>query len=305
MNCDKLYEFTKQQRFTDVHLVLHDGIDELNMDLHKNILCASCEYFEMMFRNCREKNESVVNMTITNVFVVHDIITSFYNQKTKSGGLPEWKYYLELIRCYDFLGLQYDINEFCNLKVPPEGFELLLDVINQIGESNVINQIGESNATIRMIYDNLPQDYDLSQLSQEILKKMLYVIPDYEIIAISNTSDKRNKIIKLDPIKNTISCTFDDLDTVDLMNCSFDNKHLVLNKKNDFLYVWNMETNKLVRTFDMSKWKPCLFRLSPDIKQIAIACSDQAITILDADTNRIIYTFRDHTYRICSMCYSP
>ncbi len=254
MNCDKLYELAKQRKFTDLQLVLKDGVDELKMDLHKNILSASCEYFEKMFGDCWEKNGNVINMTITNVFVIHDIITSFYNQKTKSGDLPEWKYCLELVRCSDFLGLKYDISEFCNLKIPPEGFELLLDVASQI----ITNQISDTDDIIRAIYYNLPQDYDLSQLSQEILKKILYTIPDYEIIAISNAETRHNRIVKLDPLGNTVSCTLDDLNIIEPRNCSFANNLLVLNKKN-YIYIWNLETNKFVREFDILGWNSFSF----------------------------------------------
>ena len=228
MDYDKLYYLAEQNKFTDLKLILksENGIEELSMNLHKTILYTSCPYFEGMFENFKEKDESTFTMIVPNVFVIHDIIASFYQQKTKSGDLPEWKYPLEFIRCSDYLGLKYDPDTIYHLKVPPEGFELLLKVI-------AIS--GWTDDGIAALYNNLPENYDISKLPQKILARMQEIGSDYEIITISKHEyDRNNRISKFDLMNNTIICTIDDTDDVFynyLTNQSFNGKYLALGKK--------------------------------------------------------------------------
>ena len=44
--------------------------------------------------------------------------------------MPSWKYLLEMIKCRNFLCLDLNVDQLYNLKVPEEGFELLLEVLD-------------------------------------------------------------------------------------------------------------------------------------------------------------------------------
>jgi len=95
-------------------------------------------------------------------------------QKTNPSKLPENVHLLELIKCRCFFGLDIDQSLLDNIKVNKEDFDLLLDVIDLIGYN-------ENN--IKIITDNLPKEYDLSELPTELLNKILTLAESPNIAA--------------------------------------------------------------------------------------------------------------------------
>ena len=154
MNYDKLYYYLKEKILTDLTLTLFDGINEISISAHKNILSVACVYFEKLLTNCKEKNSNNITINVPNTHVSYDIIMSFYHQKTNIGNLPHWKHLLESFKCYDFFGLEMDPKLLFDLEIPSEGFELLLEVIELIGYDEDM---------IKLINKNIPNEYDLSK----------------------------------------------------------------------------------------------------------------------------------------------
>ncbi len=164
MNSAKLQQLLDADLFIDLELTLVDDIEELIMNLHKNILYIPSEYFEKLLTGFQEQKLNKITMKVPNVNIMYDIIMGFYLQKSNKGAYPEWRCYLESIKCLDFLGLTYDLNKLYNLKVPSEGFELLLEVVGIVEYDSRLAKV---------IIDNLPENYDLSKLSNELIKEMI------------------------------------------------------------------------------------------------------------------------------------
>ena len=164
MDINKLNDAFNKDYFIDLTLILSDANQEITIDLHKIILYSSCLYFEKLLTNCKEKHLNKIQIQVPNAFVCYDIIMSFYGQVTNLGNLQQWYYLLEYIRCCDFLGLEKDITKLKNLKVPKEGFDLLLQIVELFGYDY---------DTTKLIINNLPDDYDLSKLNKDLIKKII------------------------------------------------------------------------------------------------------------------------------------
>src|ERR1700677_4855196 len=100
MDCNKLYSTIDNNLFIDLNLTLTDANHKIKLNLHKIILYSSSIYFEKLLTNCKEKYLNEITIEVPNAFIVYDIIMSFYGQKMNIGNYPEWKYQLELIKCY-------------------------------------------------------------------------------------------------------------------------------------------------------------------------------------------------------------
>lgn len=170
-NSNDYYSVTKDKLFTDLALTLYDDTNEITINLHKIILYIRCIFFKKLLTSCCEKILNEIKIWVPNVYVARDIIISFYdnnsnkNLKMNTSGFSNWKYVLESAKCYDYFGLVFDKSLLENLKVPKEGFELLLEVIDIIDHDDKL---------IYLIETNLPTGYVLSdELRRKIMDRKL------------------------------------------------------------------------------------------------------------------------------------
>lgn len=148
---------------TDITLVLKNGTTQVVMKLHKIILYYACEYFEKLLTKFKEKNMDEITIEVPNPHVCQDIIMAFYGKKTNSGGLPEWQHRLEYIRCCDFLGITLNFSKYNDIIVPTEGIELLLKIADLTNYPNDV---------MIMVVKNIPEDYDLEKLDENLVMKI-------------------------------------------------------------------------------------------------------------------------------------
>ena len=67
--------------FTDLKLTLFDGTNQITINVHKIILYFSCIYFEKLLTSLKEKNMDEITIEVPNIYVMHDIIMSYYNPR--------------------------------------------------------------------------------------------------------------------------------------------------------------------------------------------------------------------------------
>src|SRR5581483_5626244 len=214
MDFNKLYQDLHNKKYTDVELILVNSNKQLFMNVHKNILACSSEYFDKLFNFGTEKFQHQITINVNDVNVAHDIVLSFYGQKTNSTNYPHWKYLLESIKCRCFFCSPIDISLLYDLIVPVEGFDLLLEIIEQgsiatsstgsFGEATPSERVLATsedkveyfdfindNKIMKTIKNNIPMNYDLRNLSLEFVKE-LSKFQDFKIV-----SGSRDKSIKI------------------------------------------------------------------------------------------------------------
>ena len=191
MILNKFFLDLNNKIYTNVELVLIDTCTSLKLDLHKNILGFSSDFFHNLF-NFNFENKSQYEIIVDDIKIAHDIILSFYEpcpcaqvlQKINSTDYPEWKYILKTIKCRNYFALDNDATLLYDLVVPKEGFELLVEVIDLFYFVN-------NEKLLNTIKRNIPNDYDLTNFSNDFIKKLV-TIKNYYIV--SGSSDNSIKV---------------------------------------------------------------------------------------------------------------
>src|SRR5581483_10642185 len=237
MDFNKLYQDLHNKKYTDVELILVDCNKQLIMNVHKVILACSSEYFDKLFNFGTEKFQHQIIINVNDVDVAHDIILSFYGQKTNSTNYPLWKYLLESMKCRCFFCLPSDISLLYNLIVPAEGFDLLLEIIEHFDFIN-------DNKIMRTIKKNIPMNYDLRNLSLEFVKE-LSKYQDLKIV--SGSSDSSIKIWDADSgsLLNTLNGYTGWVNSVAI---SFDNHKIVSDSEYCGIKIWDADSGSLLNT---------------------------------------------------------
>jgi len=294
MNCDKLFQSRQEKILTDLALTLIDDNHQLVLDLHKIILYASCVYFEKLFFNFKEKDANNITIRVPNAFVAHDLIMSFYGQTTNLGQLYKDKHILETIKCYDFLGLEYDESLLDNnITVLEEDFELLLDVVDLVGYDD---------DTIKLINKNLPKNYDLTKFPKELLIEMLRLAKMYNFIS----AGKDHKIKIWDPdTHEPIDVLREHTDMVWCVRCSSDNKYIASASDDCTVKIWDAQIGEIIHTLKEHTKGVISVCFSPDNIHIASGSHDRTIKIWNVQTGQCIRTLTDYADSIWSVCYSP
>ncbi len=163
---DNLYKFSLEGKMTDIILEIEDDNSIITMNLHKNILAASCSYFDRLFNgNFLDSNTQKVKINVSNSLITKNIIKSFYGQENDVIDIPDWQYILEEIICKDYLGLDYDTSTLKDINVPSEYYDLLVYVAGIVGFNN-------PNIT-NLLTDLMPIDYDLTNISKDDIEFLL------------------------------------------------------------------------------------------------------------------------------------
>ena len=201
MNASMIYHFMKNNILTDLILEISDSTNIITMNVHKLILATSCQYFQMMLTNSMlESRSDKISIKVTCAYITRDIILSFYGEVEKYNGYPEWKYQLLKIMCQNYFGLKFDERLIERIKIPDEGFELLIDIIEIIGWYDWVFPI---------ILHNIPMNYDLTRLSKELLEKLIEIETGYLVslddrhnVKITNILTRKHNCINIFPTNN-------------------------------------------------------------------------------------------------------
>ncbi|AKI79814.1 putative BTB/POZ domain-containing protein [Acanthamoeba polyphaga mimivirus] len=186
---DNLYKFSLEGKMTDIVLEIEDDNSIIIMSLHKNILAASCCYFDRLFNgNFIDSNTQKVKINVPNSLITKNIIKSFYGQENDVIDIPDWQYILEEIICKDYFGLDYNTSKLKDINVPNEYYDLLVHVAGIVGfnNPNIIN----------LLTDLMPPDYDLTNISKDDIEFLLNRTGDCIFSLHHNVHNKRENHYK-------------------------------------------------------------------------------------------------------------
>ena len=190
---------------------------------------------------------------------------------------------LEKIVCNDFLGIDYVLTD---IDIPSEGFEMLLRITKLVGiNKNIIN----------IIKNNIPRNYDLKNLGDNITKKIIEY-DEYKII--SGSHDGSIKI--WDSVTGELIKTLYEGPSCIYSVCiSQDNKLIIsTGTSNNNIYeirIHDVDTNTIIHKLIGHQDYILCARISADGKRIVSASRDTSIKIWNVETGELINTLRAHT----------
>ena len=309
MNSNELCHMFQEKLFTDLTLTIKDDTNQLIMDVHKCILYLSSDYFKKMLTfNKNISNNATI--TVSNAHIAHDVIMSFYGQKTNNGNFPEWKHILELYMCRNFFCLENDPKILDNIMIPAEGFELLL---------SVIELIGYNENSMKIIANNLSQEYDLSEFPEQVMKRVQEIKKDIDTwyIFVADTSIKKWNPVTGD-VEEFGKCYYGNY--IQNICGSPDNKFVagIYKRTSPDIGIWNATTGELVHIIDGEIYFTPKICYSPDNKYFITSHSSpdswhvsypynqtySLLKIWDSHTYELIHKWYVRKGKIEALCYS-
>lgn len=297
LNINQLKQDLIYKKFTDIKLVLTDSKRTISIEVHKFVLRYSSDYFYKSLNFDGAKNEYKMNVDDANI--ARDIIMSFYDASENQSCL-EWEYILKSIKFKNYLCLSIDARNLYGLKVPPEGFKLLLEVID-------LFDVKKDIFLIKTVLNNLPPNYDVTFFSEKLIKVLLE--------ELFNKMAKRTYYLAF--VKKRKSIGIMDLDTRVVINTSSkhdgtitdliltsDNTKLISSSDNGEIKIWNPMSGILINDINNCKFGVYGLILSNNNKLLIASHYDYNIRIWDMDTYEMIGMLRDHRNNIYGLAIS-
>src|SRR5579872_4589376 len=183
MDQSKLITYAKTSTYTDATLTLNGHDKCITFDIHRVILASTSSYFHALFTfgSNYTKTSFTIN-EVDDVDIMHDLIMSWYGSTpcgiiprdgaiatfrwdTPSSNYEPWLHLLKTIKCKSFLCIDVDPKLLYDLVVPPEGLEMLLEVMDLFDYTN-------DRRLLSTIKKAIPKNYDLSNFSVEFVELM-------------------------------------------------------------------------------------------------------------------------------------
>lgn len=199
MLINKFRKDLKLKEYTDLTIILKDDTCEIEMDVHKTVVCMMCKYFEnfIKFNNQTEKQSNdKLTVIVPNALITRDIIRNFYDKKNTNSEYPLWRYTLEKIICRDFLMLDYDSDIIKDLeKIPSEGIPLFLEVLS-------MNNYEFTSMTL--LKKNISKGYNFKNISSKIIDELYSYTKPNIIVCMGNENNLELWNIETNKLINNI-----------------------------------------------------------------------------------------------------
>jgi hypothetical protein len=165
INVNKLYEYSQNKTFTDATLVICDGIHQIRMDVHKNILASHSEYFYKLFTFNDNQGSSEYSIQTENAEIYQDVVNMLYGQIDRSK-LHDFQYVYGLLACCDQLLLPKDASLLYDVQIHANDFNILFEMVQKF---DIINY----PKLLDIIRCNMPLDYNLDNTPLPLVQKLV------------------------------------------------------------------------------------------------------------------------------------
>lgn len=285
---------------TDLLLILNDDNAEIELPVHKIVLCASSIYFKKLLTSFKEKDMDQIIIRVPNAYVAYDVIMSFYGKDSRIKDLPEWNYELEKIICFDFLGMKPNLDKLKSIDVPIEGIDLLLQINQFVGHSNnIMRLINKTLLTNENIIDFFGKN-NSSKTDKDLIDKICNYNHKKIIIACDNLIkilDGKNallhQIIITDHSKKINSLAFSSINSI-----------IVSGSDDHCIKLWDTDNGNLIKTL-IDDAEVLIVTFTPDETLLVSGNSEGIIKIWDPINLSLVQTFSSHEDWITSIAISP
>lgn len=282
-----------------IKLTICDANSKIIIDVDKNILKKLSPYFDKLFTFGSEKFQSEITINVANSVIARDVILSRGNDN------DNWKYLLETFRCKNYFGIDNDVSKLYDLLVPAEGFDFLLQVIEEL---NCLSD----DKIIGTVKKNIPENYDLKNISTELINAM---ISKKYYLAFGDSNKKiimMDRTTETDPLINPNTAIGqlkydlkDHRSSIFSIAFSHDNRIIASGSVDETLKIWDVETGALINTISDTRGSILSVAFSYDDTIIAFIISNSVtINIYDITSKKICRKIRNDS-EVLSIAFSP
>ncbi|QTF49827.1 hypothetical protein qu_936 [Acanthamoeba polyphaga mimivirus] len=111
----------------ELKLILADNNNSVEVIVNKNNLIGKCKYFDNLLNKYYYPCENKI-IIVPNSLISKNIIENLFEIDSTID--YELSYILELVKCYDFFGFDFDLKKINMPKVNSDEFEILLDIVD-------------------------------------------------------------------------------------------------------------------------------------------------------------------------------
>jgi len=171
ISIDKLYFMQQNQILTDATVILTDDYgNRVQIFAHKVIL-ARFDYFEKLFK--MEPSNLCYPIKVPNARIVHGLIMKLYGQPLQNITMTKSLWICEIVRCYDFFGIDINIKFVQQLIKPDKLDELDFTDIDVKLFMNVASILNFDNDIMNIINHYYCDESYLRLFSAELLEKLI------------------------------------------------------------------------------------------------------------------------------------
>ncbi|AEQ33139.1 BTB-POZ domain and tricorn protease domain 2 containing protein [Megavirus chiliensis] len=169
-------------KFSDLSITLSNDTDKYIINVNKCILYASSSYFEKMFSDFRESNQSNIIINVDNIEAAKIVIESIYDIPIPQN--IDWLLQIDIYKYFDYFCIPHQLPD---IHINSNDFDIFLDKIDCLGYPDNI---------VQCIINNLPLNYDISQFPTELLKSI------YNLCQANNILFHTGEIFFIQNLKN-------------------------------------------------------------------------------------------------------
>ncbi|BCS82781.1 BTB/POZ domain-containing protein [Cotonvirus japonicus] len=302
---NKLSQCLESGDCSDITLILNDEQNTIEMHVHKLIIRMCSPYFEKMFLNFKESASEKILINVQNAPIARDIIESFYGKKIEFYQ-KNLSYYLDFWICENYFGLDFYI------PINPLGrkFDFIEKIKNiDCDFENLLDKIeiiGYNEYTLRLIVNNIPEDYDLNKLPLDMLKQLYKYTNKYNFVKHKRFSKTFIRNLTLN--KNCELCYY--LNKQNYVSFVYSQqKNTIAYIEKYYIYIISLTSRKLVTKLYIKNMYGDLenfvgMDFIPETNNVAIL-EKKYILIVDINTKNIVSIFQHNGHSVNGIKCAP
>jgi len=292
-------------KYSDVTITFYDQKERISMRLHRIFLAWKVPYFDTLFSFAENLQKKEFTIPVEDARVAELFMESLYGQLPQVTSpqrgqevyfTPDCYNFLHLCKLRSYFCLNVDLEGLYQIKVPPENFDLFLQVVS-------LPEIELSKKLIKTIRRNLPSDYNWEGINEEfkreILKREKYILMGYcNDILIWNLYTIDEEDVNSENCAKILTGHKGQVKSVVITK---DRKQIISGSEDETIKIWSMSSGECVKTLTGHRGQVKSIVIAEEQQQIISASADQTIKIWSMSSGECVKTLTGHTDWVSSM----
>jgi len=289
----------KMSSTSDVTITFRDSACQISLPLHRVLLSWQIPYFERLFSfadNAQRREFTVpVEDAAVAEFYVRSLYEVFFYGQT-SDLLSNPRLLLQVMKLKSYFCLEVDAERLYGIKVPPEDFQLLLEVAS-------LPEIEIDKRLLWEIRRNLPSKYSWEGVNEEFKKKVMSVRKDrYLVFGAGSCAIKILDLTRKD--QSSDKSLEGHTNAIHSLAATEDQQHIFSGSVDGTIKMWHVESGQLVKTFTGHLYGIDSLIVAKDQEHVFSGGWDKTIKMWSIAEGQEVKVFTGHEKRVNSLVIS-